>query len=138
MTPLLAMLAGLAVAVLAALGLSDRFGAPGIAAAIALAAWCSAAVLMIRSKASFGFALDRAARRRLPLIVLAALAMGGSLWLATHWLPGTVQPHSLARAALLAVLIAGGLLIYAALLTLSGAVRWSELRGALRSAPARR
>lgn len=133
MTPLLATLTGLAVAIVAALGLSTPFGASGIAAAIALAAWSSAIVLIARGAASFGFSLDRDARRRLPVIALAALAMGGLLWLATHVTsPWIAEAHSLARAGLLALLIAGGLAIYTGLLTLSGTVRWAEARNALK------
>ena len=80
-TPLLATLAGLAVAVPAALLLYPWFGASGVAAGLALAAWSSAGVLA-RGTARFGFSLDAQGRRRLPgLIALAALAMGGLLWL---------------------------------------------------------
>lgn len=136
-TPLLATLIGLLVAIISALVLSKPFGASGIAAAIALAAWSSAAFLIVRSAAAFGFSLDHDARRRLPIIILSSLVMGGLLWLTTHIvLPWTVQAHSLVRASLLGLLIASGLAIYAALLTLTGAVRWAEVRGALRKAPA--
>jgi putative peptidoglycan lipid II flippase len=123
MTPLMATLAGLAVAVVAALLLSRPFGASGIAAAIALAAWSSAIVLVARGAATFGFSLDEAARRRLPRIVLAALAMGALLWLAAHLVLPLAAAHGLARAALLGILIAGGLAIYAVLLALFRVVR---------------
>src|SRR3954469_3176147 len=72
-TPLLATLAGRAVAVLAALALQPRFGATGVAAGIALAAWSGGGVLLMRGAARFGFSIDARALRRLPLIVLAAL-----------------------------------------------------------------
>lgn len=133
MTPLLATLTGLAVAIVAALLLSKPFGAGGIAAAIALAAWSSAIVLIARGAASFGFSLDGDAHRRLPVIALAALAMGGLLWLAAYVTsPWMAEAHSPGRAGLLALLIAGGLAIYATLLMLSGTVRWAEARNALK------
>jgi putative peptidoglycan lipid II flippase len=136
-TPLLATLIGLVVAIIAALALNTPFGASGIATAIALAAWSSATFLIVRSAAAFGFSLDHDAKRRLPIIVLSSLAMGGLLWLAAHIvLPWTAQAHGLVRASLLGLLISCGLAIYAALLTLTGAVRWAEVRTALKKAPA--
>jgi putative peptidoglycan lipid II flippase len=136
-TPLLATLVGLVIAIIFALVLNRPFGTSGIAAAIALAAWGSAIFLIVRSAAAFGFSPDHDARRRLPIIVLSSLAMGGLLWLAAHIaLPWTAQAHGLVRASLLGLLIVGGLAIYAALLTLSGAVRWAEVRGALKRSPA--
>ena len=136
-TPLLATLVGLVIAIIFALVLNRPFGTSGIAAAIALAAWGSATFLIVRSAAAFGFSLDHDARRRLPNIVLSSLAMGGLLWLAAYLaLPWTAQAHGLVRASLLGLLIVGGLAIYAALLTLTGAVRWAEVRGALKRSPA--
>ena len=64
---------------------SARYSGPaGIAAAIAFGAWSNALALIRRGAATFGFSIDAAARRRLPRIVGAALAMGGLLWLATR------------------------------------------------------
>jgi putative peptidoglycan lipid II flippase len=128
-TPLLATLAGLAVAVLAALLLEPWFGAAGIAAGIALAAWSSACVLAARGAATFGFSIDAATRKRLPLIVLAALAMGALLWLQSRFVPEWMaDAHGLKQAAMLGILIAGGLAVYALLLTLFGVVKWAGLR----------
>ncbi|MEH2472422.1 putative peptidoglycan lipid II flippase [Nitrobacteraceae bacterium AZCC 2161] len=138
MTPLTATLAGLAVAVVAALLLSRPFGASGIAAAIALAAWSSAIVLIARGAATFGFSLDEAARRRLPRTVLVALAMGALLWLTAHLvLPLAAEAHGLARAALLGILIAGGLAIYAVLLALFGVLSWADAARAVRQSRTR-
>ncbi len=131
MTPLWATLTGLAIAIVAALALG-RFGAAGIAASIAVAAWSSAAVLIARSAASFGFALDAGARRRLPRILAAALAMGALLWLVAGlaW-PWAAAP-GLGQAALLGGLIAGGLAAYAALLAVSGVVTPTDALRAVR------
>jgi len=128
-TPLLATLAGLVVAVLAALLLQPRFGAAGIAGGIALAAWSCCGVLVLRGAASFGFSIDARARRRLSLIVLAAFGMGGLVWLAAEsLLPWATETHSLALATILGILVAGGLAIYALLLTLFRVIDWDELR----------
>ena len=93
------------------------FGASGIAAGIALGAWSNALSLIRRGAATFGFSIDAAARRRLPRIVAAALVMGGLLWLAGALVPAR-RHHSLAQAARLLALIAGGIAVYGALLTL--------------------
>jgi putative peptidoglycan lipid II flippase len=109
-------------------------GATGIAAAIALGAWSNAFALIRRGAATFGFSIDAAARRRLPRIVMAALAMGGLLWLkAALVLAGA---HGLAQAAMLGVLIIAGVAIYGLLLALLGVIRWADAIAALRhSAP---
>jgi putative peptidoglycan lipid II flippase len=131
-TPLWATLKGIAVAIAAAIVLG-RFGASGIAAAIALGAWSNALSLIRRGAATFGFAIDPAARRRLPRIALAALAMGGLLWLAAHFmLPPGETIHGLAQAAALLALIAGGIAIYGLLLAFLGVTGWRETLNAVR------
>jgi putative peptidoglycan lipid II flippase len=131
MTPLWATGTGVVVAIASALLFGRLYGADGIAAGIALGAWSSALSLIRRGRASFGFSIDAAARRRLPRIAVAALSMGGGLWLAQRWLPDT-DAHGLAQAALLAVLIAGAVAIYGLLLGLFGVAHWREAAHALR------
>jgi putative peptidoglycan lipid II flippase len=127
LTPLLATLKGFAVAVVSALVLGRLFGASGIAVGIALGAWSIALALIRRGAATFGFAIDAAARRRLPRIVTAAILMGGLLWLmALFVLPSAADTHGLAQAAILGLLIAGGIAIYGLLLALFGVVDWSD------------
>jgi putative peptidoglycan lipid II flippase len=131
--PLRATLTGFAVAIVGALLLGRWFGASGIAAAIALGAWSSALSLIRRGATTFGFSIDAAARRRLPRITAAALAMGGLLWLAVGFLPAPGDDaHGLAQAALLFLAIAGGIAIYGLLLALFGAIRWNDTVNALR------
>jgi putative peptidoglycan lipid II flippase len=132
-TPLLATLKGFAVAVLLALVLGRLFGAAGIAASIAAGAWSSALALIRRGASSFGFSIDADARRRLPRIVLSALVMGGLLWLAAGFaLPPPANIHGLAQAAILFVLIAGGIAIYGGLLGFFGVTSWRETLNAIR------
>jgi putative peptidoglycan lipid II flippase len=131
-TPLLATLKGLAVAIVLAVVLGQIFGAGGIAASIALGAWSSALALIRRGAATFGFSIDAAARRRLPRIVVAALAMGGLLWLmATFVLPLTATAHGVAQAVVLLMLISGGIAIYGLLLALFGVTRWGDAVSAI-------
>jgi putative peptidoglycan lipid II flippase len=137
-TPLFATLKGFAVAIVAALVLGRLFGASGIAASIALGAWSSALSLIRRGAMTFGFSIDAEARRRLPLIVIAAFLMGAALWLAAHvLLPSAADAHGLAQAAILGILIAGGIAIYGLLLGLLGVVSWTEAVSAVRRTPPR-
>jgi putative peptidoglycan lipid II flippase len=137
-TPLIATLKGLAIAIVLSVVLGQIFGAAGIAAGIALGAWSNAVTLVRRGAEAFGFSLDAAARRRLPRIVLAALAMGGLLWLKTGFVwPLAASAHGLAQAAILGILIIGGVAIYAVLLALFGVIGWAEAVGALKGSPPR-
>jgi putative peptidoglycan lipid II flippase len=114
-----------------ALLLGPLFGVDGIAASIACGAWSSALALVRRGASTFGFSSDDAARRRLPRMIAAALAMGGLLWLAARF---TAPMHGLAQAALLMGLIAAAIAVYGLLLALFGAVRWGDAVGAVRQA----
>jgi putative peptidoglycan lipid II flippase len=132
-TPLLAALKGLAVAIVLAVVLGQLYGASGIAISVALGAWSSAVGLIRRGAATFGFSVDAAARRRLPRMVMAALTMGGLLWLMATYLPAPAAgTHSIAQAVLLGLLIAGGMAIYSLLLALFGVIKWADAVGAVR------
>jgi putative peptidoglycan lipid II flippase len=136
MTPLLAALKGIAVAIVFAVIFGWMFGVGGIAAAMALGAWSNAAILARNVAATFGFSIDAEARRRLPRIALAALLMGGTLWLAVRSLPIMAGAHLILEAALLAIVIVSGIAIYTLLLLLFRVIDRSNMRAALtRSGP---
>jgi putative peptidoglycan lipid II flippase len=132
-TPLVATLKGVVFALVLATLLGHWFGASGIAAAIALGAWSTALTLIRRGAETFGFSIDAAARRRLPGILAAALAMGAALWLATRTVPALFQgSHGLLQAVVLFVLIIAGIAIYGLFLRLFGITGWREAVNALR------
>jgi putative peptidoglycan lipid II flippase len=131
MAPLRATLKGIVVAIVLAVPLGHFFGASGVAAGIACGAWSNAFSLIRHGSATFGFSLDTAARRRLPRIVAAALAMGGLLWLATALVLGGAI-HGLTRAVVLFALIAAAITAYGTLLTLLNVTDWRELVNAIR------
>ena len=136
--PLWATLKGFAVAVFLAIVLGQIYGVGGIAAAIALGAWSNAFALIRRGGATFGFSIDATARRRLPRIVMAAIAMGGLLWLKSALLwPLVAEAHGLAQVAMLGALIIGGVALYALFLALFGVIGWAEAVGALKGSPPR-
>jgi putative peptidoglycan lipid II flippase len=136
-TPLFAALKGFAVAIVLAVVLGRIAGAAGIAAAIALGAWSNAFALIRRGAATFGFSIDAAARRRLPRIMVAALAMGGLLWLKAAVVWPLAGAHGLAQAAMLGVLIIAGVAIYGLLLALFGVINWADAIGSIRHSPPR-
>jgi putative peptidoglycan lipid II flippase len=130
-TPLLAALKAFAVAIVLSIVLGQLYGVAGIAAGVACGAWSNAFTLIRRGAATFGFSLDAAARRGLPRIVVAALAMGGLLWLAA---PLALQSaaHGLVQTATLGALIAGAVATYGLLLALFGAISRTDAAGAMR------
>jgi putative peptidoglycan lipid II flippase len=109
------------------------FGASGIAASIALGAWSSALALIRRGASTFGFSIDAAARRRLPRMAAAALAMAGLLWLAMRLAPALASgTNGLAQAIVLVILIVAGIAVYGLFLRLFGVTGWREAVRAFR------
>jgi putative peptidoglycan lipid II flippase len=135
MTPLWATLKGFAVALVLSVLLGRIYGAAGIAAAIALGAWSSAFSLIRRGATTFEFSIDPAARRRLPRILAAALVLGGLMGLTEALVPA-LATNSLAQAALLVMLISGGIAVYGLLLSLFGVIGWRDAVSAIRQTAA--
>jgi putative peptidoglycan lipid II flippase len=132
-TPMVATLWAALATLLAAALLGALFGTAGVAVAIALGGWCHAALLIARDPRGALLSISPDTSRRIALLVLAAAMMGGLLWLkASFVLPWVASASTLVQAAVLAVLIAGGLIIYAALLVVFGIVTPSQARDALR------
>ncbi len=127
-TPLLATLKGFVFAIALALLLGHFLGVAGIAIGLAFGAWSTAFSLIRQGATGFGLSLDIDARRRLPRIVAAALAMGALLWFASGL---TAATHGLAQAALLLALIAGAIVTYGLLLLGFRAVTRDEVVHAL-------
>ncbi|WP_065752526.1 murein biosynthesis integral membrane protein MurJ [Bradyrhizobium paxllaeri] len=133
MTPLIAALLGVVLAVALAYLLGHWYGADGIAAAIALGAWSMAFRLIRRGAEIFGFSIDADAKRRLPRIALAALGMGALLWLAARALPALAESaHGLVQAVLLLAVISAGIAAYGLFLRLFGVIGWREAVNAVR------
>ena len=136
LTPLVATLKGVVFALVLAVLLGHWFGASGVAAAIALGAWSTALNLIRRGAETFGFSIDAAARRRLPGILAAALAMSAALWLALWWLTPVLAASTLGLVIVLLILIIAGIAIYGLFLRLFGITGWRETVNALRQAKA--
>jgi putative peptidoglycan lipid II flippase len=131
--PLLATLKGFALAIALSIVLGRLFGVGGIAASLVFGAWSCAFSLIRRAGATFGFSLDAEARRRLPRIVAAALAMGALLWLAAAILPPSESnAHGLAQAVFIGTQIAAAIAIYGLLLAWLRVLHFSEVVNAFR------
>jgi len=133
LTPLLATLKGVIFAIVLSVLLGHWFGASGIAASLAIGAWSTAFTLIRRGGETFGFSIDADARRRLPGILGAALAMGAALWLATRFTAALTQgSHGLLQAIVVLILIIGGIAVYGLFLRLFGITGWREAVNAIR------
>ncbi len=130
LNPLLATLKGLAVTIVLAVVFGQISGPAGIAAAIAFGAWSNAVALIRRGTATFRLSIDAAARRRLPRILGAALAMAIVLWLTTRLMPEQ-NIHWIGQAILLGTLILCAIGMYGVLLALLGVIKPAEAAKAL-------
>jgi putative peptidoglycan lipid II flippase len=129
-TPMLAALAGLAVAIMGGLLLFPLAGVTGVAAAIAISGWVGAAILTVVLARRGWLHLDAILSRRLALIVLATLAMAGCV---VAGRAGHAQAAHLPPLAVVVLLVGIGIAVYAALLQRLRVVRiadlWTGLRG---------
>ena len=138
-TPMVYAATGIAVNIAGSLILFFQIGFVGIALATSAAAWVNAGLLWARLRRLGSFRADARLARRLPLILLAAAAMGVGLWAAAghadraaaSLMPGGWTQEAIGVAAL-AVLVLGGMAFYAGLCQLTGAARLSDLRQVLR------
>lgn len=134
-TPMLAALCGLAAAIIGGVLLFPHYGHVGVAAAIAISGWVGATLLGFVLFARRWLRLDPDAARRLPRIVLATVVMGTVVAYglsAGHALLPALTASSLGRLALLIVLVALGLAVYAAALQFLGVAKLKHLIAAVR------
>jgi putative peptidoglycan lipid II flippase len=106
----------------------------GIAVATTLGGWLNASLLWATLAKRGEFVADARLKRALPLIVLASLIMGATLWL----IAGAMEPWfgpshgSVARFTALGALVGVGLVVYGAAAMALGAVEVHQLRSLLR------
>ncbi|HWM30503.1 MAG TPA: murein biosynthesis integral membrane protein MurJ [Methyloceanibacter sp.] len=128
-TPMI--LAGIAMAANVVLSFALFFwiGPVGIALATTLAGWLNVTLLAIMLKRRGEFTLNATFRRALFGIVAASAVMGAGVWVLATWLEPYLAPGAglLVQGAALALLVGAGLVIYAASVELSGAVRLRSL-----------
>jgi putative peptidoglycan lipid II flippase len=117
-TPMRAAIFGFLIAITGSVILMPVLGHVGIALATAVSGWAAAAMLAVKIARHIGFSVDAEARRRLPLLGLAALAMGAAIYAARTMLaPWLADGASVGdRLMGLTAVIAAGLLVYLLLL----------------------
>ncbi|WP_237152744.1 murein biosynthesis integral membrane protein MurJ [Oryzibacter oryziterrae] len=112
-----------AVNVVASLALFPFIGHVGIAAATSLAAWVNALMLVAVLIKRGHFVVDSLLVRRLVLLGVASLAMGGALVLGDRFLADRLASrHELEAGGALLALCLGGMLVYGLAAMLTGAV----------------
>ncbi|WP_323797923.1 murein biosynthesis integral membrane protein MurJ [Nisaea sp.] len=107
----------------------------GLALATAIASWMNALMLARLLGRDGAFHLDARSRRRLPRILLCALLMGGCLYgalqLAEQTVPGLFSGAAAGIAGLIALILLA-VIVYFGSALITGAMRLSDMRGALR------
>jgi putative peptidoglycan lipid II flippase len=141
--PVKISMAALIVSIVLSLVLIRPLGHVGIALASSVSAWMNVAVLAVVLARRGHLKTDARLKARAPRLVAASLAMGLGLWIgltATEaWLGpvfgagGNAAGHQGVRTMALAVLIAAGFMIYAAVAIASGAANRGDLAALRRS-----
>jgi putative peptidoglycan lipid II flippase len=131
-TPMLAALAGLAVAVAGGLLLFPLAGVTGIAAAIAVSGWVGATGMMIVVARRGWLHLDPAVARRLAMIVLATTVMAACVIAGRAGFAFIATGLPVPPLAVVVVLVGIGVGVYAGLLHGLRVIRFADLWMALR------
>jgi putative peptidoglycan lipid II flippase len=142
-SPMRFALISIAVNIVAGVILFRLMGVAGIAAATALASWINVGQMALKLSQLDHYRPSAAAWSRLARILVATLILAALLWSAGHWravIEGALSFASIDGAGPkeLAIVLTTGVAgaIYPPLLFLSGGLRWSEVRAALRRRPA--
>src|SRR6478735_881749 len=135
-TPMFAALCGLAAAIVGGVLLFPHYGHSGAATAFAASGWVGAAVLGTVLYRRGWLWLDQEARRRLPRIAAATVAMGLAIGFGALAVVRTfpaAETSSFGRLIMLLALVLLGLIIYGAALHLLGVARLREIASEIRS-----
>jgi putative peptidoglycan lipid II flippase len=100
----------------------------GIALATAISAWINAGLLACLLVRRGHFVADARLRRAIPKTLLASAAMAGALWFAQDVLSGIADADAARAAVVLAVLVALGLVVFAAAAVGFGAARLADIK----------
>ena len=100
----------------------------GIALATAISAWINAGLLAWLLVRRGHFVADARLRRAIPRILLASAAMASALWFAQDVLSGIADADAARAAVVLAVLVALGLVVFAAAAVGFGAARLADIK----------
>ncbi len=132
-TPMIYGAISMVVNVVAALALFPVAGHVGIAAATSIAAWINVATLIWTLRKREQLIADSALKRRLPLLGLASIVMGLTLWGAMFLLgPYFADERTTVRVIVLGILVGGGFTVFVAFSHAIGAIDLKALYAGLR------
>ncbi|EBW2353144.1 murein biosynthesis integral membrane protein MurJ [Salmonella enterica subsp. enterica serovar Enteritidis] len=133
-TPMYFAAVSVAVNIAIALWLFPSLGAPGIAAASAAAGWINAAMLFAVLAWRGHWGNDLPLLTRIPRLVLAAAVMAAALHYGARYFSAELASGSpiWTQALALAILCAGGALVYFAIALATGGVQWRLIRRSIR------
>ncbi|MCW5697078.1 MAG: murein biosynthesis integral membrane protein MurJ [Bauldia sp.] len=133
-TPMWFAAIGMVVNVVLSLALFGPLEHVGIAIATSIAGWVNAGLLGFTLWRRGEFRIDDGLRRRVPLILLAAVLMGAVLWatrgIYTAWL---FDPSPWLRYGGILGVVVGGIALFVLFVQLTGAVDFRKYLGALRN-----
>lgn len=133
-TPMYFAGASVAVNVIGSLALFWIIGHVGIAIATSLAGWVNALLLALTLTRRGHFTLDQTFRRRIGPMILSGLGMGAVLWFAQAQLAPFFAPVNgvIIQVAALGALVLVGMVVYALLVHVTGALKFQELMKVLK------
>lgn len=127
-TPVKIALVALAANVILNLILMVPLKHTGLALATAISAWLNTILLAYVLYRRGHLVVDARLRARLPRSLAASLVMAAVLWALAQWLAAPLAGGDAQGIAALAVLVGGGLVVFALAAQLTGAARLGELR----------
>lgn len=132
LTPLYVSLAAVAANIALSLVLFWPLAHVGLALATTLASWLQGGLMWAILRRRGQLTLDARLRRRAPRAALASAVMALALWAAARALEGALAGPQMMRAGALALLVGGGLAVFALAAQALGATRISELAAMMR------
>jgi len=103
--------------------------------ATAVAAWVNVVLLYVALRKRGQFEMDRSLLSHIVRLALAAALMGAALFAATPWIRPFLAGNFEHRVSGLALLVGGGVIVYAALVFVTRAYSLAELKAFLRRKP---
>ena len=132
-TPMIFAGISVAVNVILSLSLFPFLAHVGIAIATSVAGWVNAVLLVWTLHRRGQFTADALVRKRIPLLGAASVLMGvclyGAMWALATWL---AEPSILIRVLAVAILVVGGMAVFALFSQLTGAFKFGQIRAAVR------
>jgi putative peptidoglycan lipid II flippase len=133
-TPVKIAVGALLLNVAVALSLMPFLAHVGIALATAISAWANSIALAILLYRRGLWVPDARLKTRLARTVVSSAVMAAVLWVAVRGLAPWLIAGSLGGIFALALVVVGGLVVYAVLAQFLGIMRWTEMRALLRRA----